>query len=223
MYFHCSAGTMIIELYSGTLQYKAIEDEEVHLFNLVGGGHIDAFSLSDSYSLGRKLIREYIKVMRENISGFENAVLTNTAETLGIREGRRIQGKYIITHEDVAEGRNFGDCVCGNCWWIDIHNPSGKGVLDATRPKGGYHDVPYRALYSDALKNLLFTGRCISSDHAALAAVRIMPTCIATGQAVGAAARLAIEENTTIQNVDINNLQTLLVKEGALISGINLN
>ncbi|MGL1890834.1 MAG: Gfo/Idh/MocA family oxidoreductase [Spirochaetaceae bacterium] len=41
MYFHCTGGTLIVELYSGTLQYKAIGDESIKMMNLVGGGHGD--------------------------------------------------------------------------------------------------------------------------------------------------------------------------------------
>jgi len=41
MYFHCTGGTLIVELYTGTLQYKAVGDEAVQLLNLTGGGHGD--------------------------------------------------------------------------------------------------------------------------------------------------------------------------------------
>jgi len=41
MYFHCTEGTLIIELYTGILQYKSLEDEAVQMITLVGGGHGD--------------------------------------------------------------------------------------------------------------------------------------------------------------------------------------
>lgn len=41
MYFHCSGGTLILELYSGSLQYKSLDDEAVQLLTLTGGGHGD--------------------------------------------------------------------------------------------------------------------------------------------------------------------------------------
>ena len=41
MYFHCTGGTLIVELYTGTLQFKAIGDEAVQMLNLTGGGHGD--------------------------------------------------------------------------------------------------------------------------------------------------------------------------------------
>ena len=39
MYFSCSEGTMIAELYSGTLEYKQIGDKEVTKVALTGDGH----------------------------------------------------------------------------------------------------------------------------------------------------------------------------------------
>ena len=39
MYFSCSEGTMILEIYSGSLQYKCIGDEEITTIALEGGGH----------------------------------------------------------------------------------------------------------------------------------------------------------------------------------------
>jgi predicted dehydrogenase len=41
MYFHCTGGTLIVELYSGILQYKSLADEAVQMISLVGGGHGD--------------------------------------------------------------------------------------------------------------------------------------------------------------------------------------
>ncbi len=41
LYFSCTKGNLIIELYSGTLMYKALGDEDITKVDLVGGGHGD--------------------------------------------------------------------------------------------------------------------------------------------------------------------------------------
>lgn len=41
MYIHCTGGTLILELYSGIIRYKALGDETVHELSLPGGGHGD--------------------------------------------------------------------------------------------------------------------------------------------------------------------------------------
>lgn len=183
---------------------------------------VDGKSLSDGYLLGRKLIGVYVRILRENVKGCEDAVVTNTAECMGIRESRRITGQYILTKEDVVEGRKFSDGICGSCWWIDIHNPTGKGVSEIIKPKGGYYDIPYRCIVSNEIHNLWIAGRCISTDHESLASARIMPTCIATGQAAGTAAAMASIDKKTVNEIDINALRNKLAEEGALITGINL-
>jgi len=183
----------------------------------------NGFSLSDGYRLARRLIRVYMQIMRENVPGCEQAYLMSTAESLGVRESRRIIGEYVLTGDDVARGRKFPDAICGNCWWIDIHNPSGKGVSEMIAPKGGHNDIPYRALYNRKIDNLWVAGRCISTTHEALASTRIMPTCIATGQAAGIAASIADKQNLTASSVAVTELQNRLVAEGSLITGINLD
>lgn len=194
--------------------------------------------LSNAYLRARKTIRTYLAVLRDHIPGASNAVITNTAEALGIRESRRIIGAYQLTGEDVAEGRIFSDSICASSWMIDIHNPTGKGVLAHTvqssgeeqvykvrslYPDGGFHGVPYRCLYTPECDNLWCAGRCLSATHEALAAVRIMPTCIAMGEAVGIAAATSLRKNQTAAEIDVAALQHIIVEQGGLIPGINLH
>jgi predicted dehydrogenase len=41
MYFHCTSGTLLVELYTGSLKYKVIGDESIQQLDLTGGGHGD--------------------------------------------------------------------------------------------------------------------------------------------------------------------------------------
>lgn len=196
---------------------------------LIGVDATDSRSLSKAYLDGRKKILVYYKLLKENIPGCENAFISNMAGLLGIRESRRIQGEYVVTGEDVVSGRKFEDGVACNSWYIDIHNPAGKGILgcggrtgEAQYPKGGWNDIPFRCLYSNKVKNLMVAGRCISATHEALAAVRIMASCIAMGQAVGTAAGIMVKDSINVREVDTDVLRKKLVDEGALITGNNL-
>jgi hypothetical protein len=52
--------------------------------------------------------------------------------------------------------------------------------------------IPVRSLRSRDIARLFTAGRCISCSHDAQAAIRVIGTCLATGEAVGkAAAELA--------------------------------
>lgn len=62
------------------------------------------------------------------------------------------------------------------------------------------------------VEQLLVAGRCISADHVAHARSRNMPACMATGQAAGVAAAVAIEEGVTVRNVPVKKVQDALRK-----------
>lgn len=76
---------------------------------------------------------------------------------------------------------------------------------------------PYRCLIPKVIENLLVAGRCISTTHEALATTRLTPSCMATGQAAGAAAGIAIKHGITPSEVRIEELQAVLRKAGALL------
>lgn len=48
-----------------------------------------------------------------------------------------------------------------------------------------------RSLHHRTVANLWSAGRCLASDHAAQASIRVIGTCLATGEAAGIAAALA--------------------------------
>ncbi|MBQ1656178.1 MAG: FAD-dependent oxidoreductase, partial [Bacteroidales bacterium] len=79
--------------------------------------------------------------------------------------------------------------------------------------------VPYRALYSPAVGNLLVAGRCISADKTAFASLRVQASCMGTGQAAGVAAALASAAGCPVDGVDVGLLQERLRRLGAIIGG----
>lgn len=115
----------------------------------------------------------------------------------GKRESRRYVGDYTLTQMDIDAGGNFEDEIAYGGWPMDLHPPDG---FDADEAPNVFHRVstiygiPYRCLYSSAIKNLFFAGRNISVTHVALGSTRVMGTCALIGQAVGTAAALATEQ-----------------------------
>jgi len=77
--------------------------------------------------------------------------------------------------------------------------------------------VPYRALIAPEYPNLLVAGRCISTDRQALASLRVMASCMGTGQAAGAAAAQSISESRSVQDIDVETLVGTVRKLGAII------
>ncbi len=145
--------------------------------------------------------------LRERIPGFENAGIGQIAPVLGVRETRHILGEYTLTGDDAIEGRSFEDSIAADTSAFDIHDPKGGDVdFQGMRP----YEIPYRCLVPLGVEQLLVAGRCISADHTAHARARNMPACMATGQAAGIAAAVAIDEGVTVRKVPVQKVQEIL-------------
>ncbi len=166
---------------------------------------------------GRELV-EYI--FRKHIPGAENCRLRLTAAYPGVRETRRIVAEYMLTEDDLLSGKRFDDVIALAGRHFDLARSDKKdgGQPFADRHlsvKGGVAPIPYRTLIPQGADNLLAAGRCIAADGQALGPARIMSTCIATGQAAGTAAALAIKDRISTRRVDIDLLREQLKADGA--------
>ena len=82
-------------------------------------------------------------------------------------------------------------------------------------PKGDWYEIPYRCLIPKGIDKLLVAGRCISSTRDANGSIRIMSTCMNTGQAAGTAAAMAIKKNLNPSKLNGVKLKETLIKSGA--------
>lgn len=130
----------------------------------------------------------------------------------GKRESRRMCGEYIVTQRDIEREHIFEDTIAFGGWPLDDHFPGGfyhKGHPNTNYVTPAPYCLPYRALYSENVENLLFAGRNISMTHTAMSSVRVMATCSLLGQAVGSAVSVACKYNITPHDVYKNHLQEL--------------
>jgi hypothetical protein len=180
----------------------------------------DADSLTRAEIEGRRQARDLVRFFNEYCPGLERAYLLDTGAQVGIRETRRVQGLYMLTREDVENARRFDDAIARYSFFMDIHNPAGQGQETHERLfiKGGrFFDIPYRCLVASRVRNLLVSGRCISADHQANGAIRVMPACVAPGQAAGTAAAMAVKGGIAPAEVDVKALRSALSADGAIV------
>ena len=177
----------------------------------------DAKDLSRLEIEARQQIRDLVPTLRSYIPGFENAYLSQIAPRAGIRETRRIVGDYVLTKEDIVQGREFADVVCRLCHHLDLHDNAQQGhhTIRIESPRAKY-DLPYRCLLPKEVNNLLVAGRCISVTSEAMGSVRIQSHCLATGQVAGTAAAMAAAKNIPPRQLDVQELQSRLTDMGAL-------
>jgi len=201
----------------GVLFFTGPDDDEVlvNISRVSGLNPLNAEDLSKAEVEGRKQVFMLEKFFREWIPGFERAYVSQAGTQIGIRETRRIIGEYILNGMDVLNGTRFPDVIARSGYPIDIHNPEGKGITANFIKEGGAYDIPYRSIVPKRLNNCLLAGRCISTTHEAQATTRLTPSCMAIGQAAGAAASIVAQEGTAARDIDVAKLQSLLTAGGA--------
>ncbi|WP_262249335.1 FAD-dependent oxidoreductase [Parapedobacter soli] len=172
-------------------------------------------SLSYGEVAGRKQIQDIQKYLISYVPGFENAYFLKTAPFLGIRETRRIVGQYVMTSDDVLNCAYFDDAIAVASYPLDIHHPEGGGCTLTWC--GDCYDIPYRSLIPQHVKNLIMAGRCISTTHEAMSAIRVMAPCMAMGEAAGRAAKMAIKKGVPVAEIDVKELQSELRAKGAYL------
>lgn len=148
----------------------------------------------------RKLVMAEVDRLKREVPGFENAHLCHIADQLDVTESRRLVGEYVLTRDDMDQP--FDDVVAVTGHWTKY---------------GALYEIPYRSLLAKEYSNLLTAGRCISVDHRTHHATKEIPACMATGEAAGTAAALAISQGVGIKNVDVVALQSRLESRGAII------
>ena len=133
-------------------------------------------------------VSEFLKTL----PAFGRAFVSHVAPQVGVRESRRVIGRYELTRDDVLAGRKFDDAAARASWPIELWKEGCLGATYEYLEEGQTYDIPLRSLQARDIDNLFMAGRCMSATHEALGSARVIGTCLATGEAVGrAAARLA--------------------------------
>lgn len=164
---------------------------------------------------GRKQVQQVMNFLHKYVPGCKDAELLQVASALGVRETRHIVGKYELTVEDIMAQKHFDDAVCTFGYAVDIHDAQGNG--GEFREVNHYYTIPFRCMVPVECENLLVAGRSICGSSEAAASYRVMPCCIALGQAAGTAAALALEQGCDATAVDTASLQQRLTEQGAVI------
>ncbi len=173
-------------------------------FDLVHEDNIDCTDCNDLTCAEietRKKIHRLHELLKNNIPGFENGYIIDTAPQIGVRDSRRIKGLYRFGEKDLSLG--FEDTIAR------APNYSGKGNSSV--------EIPYRCLLVEKFDNVVFCGRSISVDHQFLDMFREIPCCMATGQASGTAAAISAAQEAGLKNVGIINLREKLIAQKALL------
>jgi hypothetical protein len=142
---------------------------------------------------GRERIARLLDHIKANMPGFERAFVVDVAPQIGVRQTRLLDGRYVMTKEDVAQRRHFPDSVA----------------------RGRDYYYSYRSLLPKGVGGLVVAGRHYSATSSAQKSSREIPPCMAMGEAAGIAAALALESCVAIADIDVPTLQQRLRARGA--------
>ena len=220
---------------------KVFTNEDRHLPGMwrvgthLGGGNIghtfgldstDERSITKAALWGRKSLSEYERYYKKYLKGFEKMELAATASHLGSRESRRIMGDYVLQLDDFKQQAVFPDEIGRYSYMVDIHASrpdlaSYQTYLNDFRTlrykKGESYGIPYRCLVPQKLSNVLVAGRCVSTDRYLQSSIRTMPGCFITGQAIGVAAAIAVQQQTDTRGFPVAELQQRLKGVGGYL------
>ena len=164
-----------------------------------------------------KQAKHVFTFMKKYAPGFEHAVFMGTAATVGLRETRHIEGEYTLTADDVISCRVPEDTIAVLATSMDTHNKDNESGTYYVLENGPFYGVPYSCLVPKKAENLLVAGRSISADETAASTVRMIPCCIAFGQAAGTAAAMAVEKKISPRKLDAGQLRGALEEQGVYL------
>ncbi|MGB3904741.1 MAG: FAD-dependent oxidoreductase [Anaerolineae bacterium] len=187
------------------IYYRTVRDSVVWCNNsLSSADTLSIEELTRAEKERRETALTTLEFFKRNLPGFEEAFLLDTAPQIGTRGSRRLKGEHTLTKDEWFRETEFGDVVA-TC----SPRTEGEPLIN----------VPYGCLLPEKLDNLLAAGRCISVDTVVHNCVRLIPGCMATGQAAGTAAALAVGQGITPREIDRSDLGSLLLADKMRLSG----
>jgi hypothetical protein len=172
----------------------------------MGGANLSSMNVEDLTAVEihvRKRMRISLDFHKKNIPGFENAYILQTAPQQGIRGGRRVIGKYIMTEQDMHTGKVFEDTIA-----------MAPHLEHDVSPEHPVRCFPYGCLVPRTVDGLLVAGRSFSSEDRVNEMLNLIGHCIALGQAAGTAGAISVKNNLQPRDVKYSELRSSLIKQG---------
>jgi ribulose 1,5-bisphosphate synthetase/thiazole synthase len=193
-------------------EHQAVVDEATRLNGgvvfgrtqlLKGVDVTDAAALTKAETQLRRECFAALTYLKAHMPGYQGARVAVTYPQLGVRLSRQVHGVYVLTDDDLKSSRHFEDGVAR----MGVYFPD-WGPTYAIQ--GLDYDLPYRCLVPEGVDGLLVVGRCVSADRVTANTLRLLAPCLATGQAGGVAAAIAVDSSCAPRSVPVSTLRTAL-------------
>lgn len=165
---------------------------------------------------GRERMLRMFKFVRTSIPGCERAEIQMMAPHAIARETFHTVGEYVITRDDFFNAVDFEDKLCNAFNYVDMHSQDIGCEVEFLESEDLLPKVPFRALIPKGSYRITVAGRNVSANRVAFAGIRAQCTCMAMGQAMGAAAALAVNKGVASREIKSQDIVALTVEHGAV-------
>lgn len=204
-------------------KYSILDATQMHLIRDKGVCHVitgyvsnddlDAAALSDSIFEGKQIAFYFANFMKKYMPGFENAFVSATADDLGIRGSRIIEGINTFKKDMKASPYRCVDAVGIGVIETCEKLHKGKNTGSAQVFGNDVYEIPLSCLIPKGTENIVIgSGRGADSDPPLL--LRAMVPTMAVGQGAGVAAAYAAKNDTSIKDVDLAAVRRELMRQG---------
>ena len=173
-------------------------DFNINALPVMAGREAHALGFARAYAECARRIRAHWHHLQTGFPEFQSFRLSWIAPGLGVREGPRLVGRYVLTEHDLLtglSGQTHDDLITIADHARDTHGAdTGRaGTGELTQPYG----VPFRCLLPHEFDNLAVACRGASFSSVAASSCRLSRTMMQLGQAAGTAAALAVRGAAT--------------------------
>ncbi len=196
---------------------------QMYAANGINLNHISGFNGSKNESKtnaeieARRYVCGLIDYLKET-GGDKGIDIVGCSPEVAMRETRRIMCDTYITVDDYVSARDYDDAICYSFYPIDLHRDGDGGIYQVFLTDGQVPKIPLSALTPKGISNMLVAGRCASGDRLANSAFRVKASCMAMGQAAGAAAAVFVKGQCgDIREADLNEIKAILKEQNAIV------
>jgi hypothetical protein len=133
--------------------------------------------------LAKKTSTALVKILRQELTAFRRGKVIWHAQNVFLRDGDRLNGRYVLKDKDVLAGKKFSDGVVKGAWPMEFWDINRGPIY--TYPNEDYYELPAKSLTAKNVSNLFTAGRLVSAESGAQASLRAGGLCLAMGDAAG--------------------------------------
>ena len=156
----------------------------------------------------------------------------NWPHQLYVREARRMIGEFVLTENELLKKRPTPDSIGMGSYTMDSHNVqryiTPEGYVQNEGDIGVSTRGPYQIAYGSIVPKKgqcdnLLVPVCLSSSHIAFGSIRMEPVFMILGHSAAAAAVIAIDGQSSVQEVAYAKLREQLLKDGQVLEATGLD